>query len=126
VNKKIFHGRYDLTIRDSDHSIMLPSKLFDKFEMSGNSYEFIATWEDSCLQLFPCTNTQIQSSQTRKISISKDRLMKIPDDIYDLLNECKTIVLLGQCEYIELWNLDTYKKYLDNPPFQSDINGTSV
>jgi MraZ protein len=132
----MFQG-HSKTNLDEKGRIIIPAKFRKHILPEANSMLNVTLGRDKCIWLFPSYEwqnvlqtlnsvnpyTKDEVAMKRQILFHADELpidsqhrILIPQDLLQLVNIKKEVLLLGQLERIELWNPKTYDDYLNASP----------
>ena len=119
---------------DEKGRIIIPSKFRKHITAEANNTMFITLGRDKCLWLFPSNEwskllkllgkinpfTKSESRMRRQIlkpveelTIDSQHRILIPQNLLTQVEITKEVLLIGQLEWIELWNEKIYNKYLE-------------
>lgn len=132
----MFQGHSNTTI-DEKGRLIIPAKFRKHILPEANGILNVTLGRDNCIWLFPSnewmkvletvrsTNpyTDDEVLMRRQMFFYADELtvdsqhrILIPQEMKDIVGIKKDVLLIGQLERIELWNPDTYSKYLKGSP----------
>ena len=113
MEKNVFSGEYNNTL-DEKGRIMLPAKLRC---LLPNSHIVITRGIDRCLCILFQANSRLVLRRliapAQEIDIDKAGRVSIPQSLREYAQLEKDCVLLGINRYLELWNADEYRAYLE-------------
>ena len=122
MEKSVFSGEYNNTL-DEKGRIMFPAKL--RCLLPG-SQVVITRGIDRCVWIFPPEEWALLSEKVmqsaslfqaiapaQEIDIDKAGRVSIPQSLREYAQLEKDCVLLGINRYLELWNADEYRAYLE-------------
>lgn len=128
----MFQGHANTTI-DEKGRLIIPAKFRRHIPAESNSVMNLTLGRDNCIWLFPSTEwmkvmetvkgtnpyTQDEVAMRRQmlfhtdeITIDTQHRILISQELIKLVGIKKDVLLIGQIERIELWNPDSYEKYL--------------
>ncbi len=138
----MFQGHSNTTI-DEKGRLIIPAKFRKHIPAECNSVMNLTLGRDNCIWLFPSTEwmrvmetvkgtnpyTQDEVAMRRQMLFHTDELaidtqhrILIPQELTKITGIKKDVLLIGQIERIELWNPDSYEKYLKgNPDSYEDV-----
>lgn len=128
----MFQGHANTTV-DEKGRIIIPAKFRKHIPADSNGVMNLTLGRDKCIWMFPSnewirvletvkgTNPYTQDEvamrrqmlfYTEEVSTDAQHRLLIPQELLKLVGIKKEIMLIGQIERIELWNPDSYEKYL--------------
>jgi MraZ protein len=128
----MFQGHANINLDDKGR-IIIPSKFRKHILPEANSLLNVTLGRDKCIWLFPSYEWQsvLQTLNSvnpytkdevamkrqmlfyaEELTIDSQHRILIPQDLLQLVNIKKEVLLLGQLERIELWSPDAYDDYL--------------
>lgn len=138
----MFQGHANINL-DEKGRIIIPSKFRRHIMPEANNQLNVTLGRDKCIWLFPSYEwqnvlqtlndvnpyTKDEVAMKRQMLFYADELVidsqhriLIPQELLQIVNIKKEVLLLGQLERIELWNPEEYDKYLKgNPDSYEDV-----
>ena len=138
----MFQGHSNINLDDKGR-IIIPSKFRRHIMPEANNQLNVTLGRDKCVWLFPSYEwqnvlqtlnnvnpyTKDEVAMKRQMLFYADELtidsqhrILIPQELLQIVNIKKEVLLLGQLERIELWNPEEYDKYLKgNPDSYEDV-----
>jgi MraZ protein len=128
----VFQGHSNTTI-DEKGRLIIPAKFRKHIPAESNSVMNLTLGRDNCIWLFPSTEwmkvmetvkgtnpyTQDEVAMRRQmlfytdeITIDSQHRILIPQELTKIVGIKKDVLLIGQIERVELWNPQSYEKYL--------------
>lgn len=128
----MFQGHANTTI-DEKGRLIIPAKFRKHIPAESNNVMNVTLGRDNCVWLFPSTEwmkvmetlrgtnpyTQDEVAMRRQMLFHTDELsvdsqhrLLIPQELIKIVGIKKDVLLIGQIERIELWNPESYDKYL--------------
>jgi MraZ protein len=132
----MFQGHAIINVDDKGR-IIIPSKFRKHISADANNLMIVTLGRDNCLWLYPSDEWNKLTKKIEKINpfTKQETLMRrqmlfyteesqidsqhrilIPQKLYEKVGIKSEVLLLGQLDKIELWNEDTYNKYLEQSP----------
>lgn len=138
----MFQGHANTTI-DEKGRLIIPAKFRKHIPAEANNVMNVTLGRDNCVWLFPSTEwmkvmetlrgtnpyTQDETAMRRQmlfhtdeITVDSQHRLLVPQELVKLVGIKKDVLVIGQIERIELWNPDSYEKYLKgNPDSYEDV-----
>lgn len=122
---------------DEKGRIIIPSKFRKHITSEANNTLYITLGRDNCLWLFPSyewtkllkilskinpfTQSEVRMRRqllkpVEELTIDSQHRILIPQNLLQQVEIKKEVLLIGQLDWIELWNEETYNKYIDEGP----------
>jgi len=122
---------------DSKGRVSLPSKMRKEISPEANETFILTTGFENCIMAFPYNFWKPYEERIRKINIFEEeaRLFRryfggggdevkldsqqrisIPKKFIEELNLKSKVTIVGQFDYIEIWDPEEYKNYMKNAP----------
>ena len=122
---------------DEKGRIIIPSKFRRHITSEANNTLYITLGRDNCLWLFPSyewtkllkilskinpvTQSEVRMRRqllkpVEELTIDSQHRILIQQNLLQQVEIKKEVLLIGQLDWIELWNEETYNKYIDEGP----------
>lgn len=132
----MFQGHVN-TVVDDKGRLILPAKFRKHVLPEANGIINVTLGRDNCIWLFPSnewnrvlktisstnpyTDEEVENRRrmlfhTDDLSIDSQHRILLPGELLEAVGIKKDVLLLGQIERIEVWDPETYKKYMKSRP----------
>jgi len=132
----MFQG-HSISNLDEKGRIIIPSKFRKHITSEANDIMYVTLGRDKCLWLFPSyewtkllkilskinpfKKDEIKMKReilkpVEELNIDSQHRILIPQNLLQLVEIKKEVLLIGQIEKIELWNEEVYNKYVESSP----------
>ena len=132
----MFQGHVN-TVIDDKGRIILPAKFRKHILQEANGIINVTLGRDTCIWMFPSnewsrvlktisstnpyTDEEVENRRrmlfhTDDLTIDSQHRILLPGELLEAAGIKKEVMLLGQIERIEVWDPETYKKYMTSRP----------